>query len=108
MKNKTFKQLDTPTVDAMELAEIKEIDLDKLGESGTTARGTEEAELRSDAVQDRQPNKPPPLDARLVGQKIEVRWRYVLTTPSQSNPREHTYIWCKGKVASVVDGTANK
>eukprot|EP00965_Chrysotila_dentata_P003959 128822-Pleurochrysis_carterae.AAC.1 len=54
MKNKTFKQLGTPTVDAKELAKIEEIDLEKLRESAAAARGADEAELRSDAVQDRQ------------------------------------------------------
>eukprot|EP00965_Chrysotila_dentata_P204261 6182228-Pleurochrysis_carterae.AAC.1 len=43
MKNKTFKQLGTPTVDAEELDEIEEIDLEKLLESATAARGADEA-----------------------------------------------------------------
>eukprot|EP00965_Chrysotila_dentata_P177870 5875061-Pleurochrysis_carterae.AAC.1 len=71
MKNKSFKQLGTPTVDAEELAEVEEIDLEKPQASATAARGTEEAELHTDAVQDRQPSEPPPLDARLIGRKIE-------------------------------------
>eukprot|EP00965_Chrysotila_dentata_P018941 631353-Pleurochrysis_carterae.AAC.1 len=91
MKNKTFKQLGTPTVGAEELANIEEIDLEKLRESATAARGADAAELRSDAVQDRQPSEPPPLDARLVGRNLEVRWRYTITSPSQSTPhRQHT------------------
>eukprot|EP00965_Chrysotila_dentata_P033156 1104621-Pleurochrysis_carterae.AAC.1 len=43
MKNKSFKQLGTPTVDAEELAKIKETALDKLRESATAAAlGTDE------------------------------------------------------------------
>eukprot|EP00965_Chrysotila_dentata_P127707 4222742-Pleurochrysis_carterae.AAC.1 len=37
-----------------------------------------------------------------------MRWSYIITTPSQSTPREHTYMWCNGEVASVADGTSNK
>eukprot|EP00965_Chrysotila_dentata_P047417 1573151-Pleurochrysis_carterae.AAC.1 len=84
MKDKTFKQLGTPTVDAEELAEMEEIDLEKLQELAMAARGADEAELRTDAVQDSQPSEPPPLDALLVGQKIQVRWRYIISTPSQA------------------------
>eukprot|EP00965_Chrysotila_dentata_P149444 4935494-Pleurochrysis_carterae.AAC.6 len=71
MKAKTFKQLGTPTVDAEQLAEMEEIDLVKLRASATAARGADEAELRTDAVQERQPSAPPKLDARLVGRKID-------------------------------------
>eukprot|EP00965_Chrysotila_dentata_P200620 6180077-Pleurochrysis_carterae.AAC.1 len=63
-------------IDAEELAEIEEIDLDKLRESATLARA-DEAELRTDAVQDRQPSDPPPLDRLLEKRKLEVGWRYI-------------------------------
>eukprot|EP00965_Chrysotila_dentata_P076887 2538702-Pleurochrysis_carterae.AAC.1 len=42
MKNKTFKQLGMTTVDAEELAEVEEIDLEKLRASATAARGADE------------------------------------------------------------------
>eukprot|EP00965_Chrysotila_dentata_P206004 6183297-Pleurochrysis_carterae.AAC.1 len=77
MKNKTFEQLGTPTVDAEKIAEPDEIDLEKVRASATATRGADEAELRSDAVLGRQPSEPPPFDAWLVGRRLEVRWRYI-------------------------------
>eukprot|EP00965_Chrysotila_dentata_P167196 5520672-Pleurochrysis_carterae.AAC.1 len=106
MKNKTFKQLGTPTIDAEKLAEIEEINIDKFHDWATTARGTEA--LRSNAVQNRQPSEPPPVDSRVVGRNLELRWPHIITTPSQSTPDEHTYMWCEGEVASVADGTSGK
>eukprot|EP00965_Chrysotila_dentata_P056179 1862455-Pleurochrysis_carterae.AAC.2 len=62
------------------------------------------------ALQDRQSSVPPALDARLVGRTLEVRWRYILTPTlgATSLTPTHTYMWCKGKVVSVADGTNDK
>eukprot|EP00965_Chrysotila_dentata_P023214 769623-Pleurochrysis_carterae.AAC.1 len=63
------------------------------------AREAADEELVGDSLQDRQPSVPPVLDARLVGRKLEVRWRYILTpTPgSTSHAPNHTYMWCEGE-----------
>eukprot|EP00965_Chrysotila_dentata_P253548 6211298-Pleurochrysis_carterae.AAC.1 len=115
-KAKSYKQLGTPTVDAEELAEIEEVDAAQLRLAANAAREAADKELAGDSLQDQQPSEPPALDARLVGRKLEVRWRYILTpspatsatTPTRTHDPTHTYMWCEGEVVSVADGTTDK
>eukprot|EP00965_Chrysotila_dentata_P025294 840418-Pleurochrysis_carterae.AAC.1 len=113
MKPKTFKQLGTPTADAEELMHVEEIDSAQLRVAAAAARDASDEELRTDALQDRQPNEPPPLDQRLVGRKLEVRWRYIMSSPPATGAvptplNQNTYMWCEGEVVSVADGTSDK
>eukprot|EP00965_Chrysotila_dentata_P119336 3945045-Pleurochrysis_carterae.AAC.1 len=99
MRPKTFKQLGSPTADHEELMTVEQIDPEKLRDAASAARVANDEELVTDAVQDRQPSEPPPLDSRLVGHKLEVRWRYHLSpTSSASHPASlYTYMWCEGQ-----------
>eukprot|EP00965_Chrysotila_dentata_P083932 2769777-Pleurochrysis_carterae.AAC.1 len=85
------------------------IDADKLRSAASAARAANDGQLVTDTVQDRQPNEPSPLDAQLVGYKIEVRWCYHLTpTPAASTPAPlHTYIWHEAVVEKVADGKSD-
>eukprot|EP00965_Chrysotila_dentata_P159841 5280153-Pleurochrysis_carterae.AAC.1 len=106
MKPETFKQLGSPTADAEELLTVEAIDADKLRSAASAARAAIDEQLVADTVQDRQPSEPAPLNAQLVGLRIEVRLRCHLTpTPAASNL--HIYIWCEAVVEKVADGTSD-
>eukprot|EP00965_Chrysotila_dentata_P150169 4960139-Pleurochrysis_carterae.AAC.1 len=109
MKPKTFKQLGSPTAEAEELTSVEAIDEGKLRNAASAARATNDEELDTDAMQDRQPSEPSPLDAQLVGHNIQVRWRSHLS-PTLAAPTPtplHTYIWCEAMVEKVADGTSD-
>lgn len=98
LQRKTFKTLGTPTVQADELCmmKIEPTSAEKL--EGALARRKElEERGEIDWVSDRQPyptGQGPTPDKRLLGKKLEVRWRYF----DEGRP---IYIWCEGDVVQV-------
>eukprot|EP00965_Chrysotila_dentata_P018218 605986-Pleurochrysis_carterae.AAC.1 len=86
---------------------LEEINASHLRVAAIAGRQANDGKLLTDALQDRQPNKPSPLDDGLVGKKLEVRWLYILSSPSAANStaaKSNTYMWCEGEVVSVVSG----
>ena len=59
--------------------------------------------MEDDPVEREQPSAAPPLDASLVGTRLEVCWKYFSTETG-----EPLLIWSPGEVLRVADGTSDK
>eukprot|EP00965_Chrysotila_dentata_P198040 6178560-Pleurochrysis_carterae.AAC.3 len=88
---------------------VEQIDPAKLRKAASTVRLAIDEELVTDALQNRQQNESPPLDAWLVGHKLEQRWRYhLIPTLSAPSPASlNTYMWCEAEVERVAAGTSD-
>ena len=104
-KRKTYKELGTPTAQAIELAgqRLKLSDAE-LRVAAERERARLEASGEIDHVGDRQPTHAPSFES-LVGKMLEVRWRYYTVENGQ---RKQVYIWCSGEVVEVADGKSTK
>ena len=113
MKRKSFKQLGTPTAQAEELAVvIKDYNPEELLEKAELERERLEEAGVIDTVADAQPEKPPPIDATLIGKWIEVCWARYWRKPTdeekaKGDKRQRIYqkIWCECEVTHVANGT---
>lgn len=100
LKRKTFKALGTPTVQCDALSNDR-IECSQEDLLAAAQRRREELEVAGeiDWVSDRQPNptgQGPAPDIRLLGKKLEVRWRYTSTTTGLP-----VYMWCEGEVVQA-------
>lgn len=100
LKRKTFKSLGTPTVEADALsADRVELSSAEVLAAAQQRRAELEAAGEIDWVHDRQPfptGQGPIPDKKLVGKRLEVRWRY-----KHVETGEPVYIWCEGAVVQV-------
>lgn len=77
MTRKTFKQLGSWTAQAEQLSsQCLTMSAEQLLAAAQRKRAELEAMGELDTIGDRQPRDPPPLDADLVGRKLEIHWRY--------------------------------
>lgn len=100
LERKTFKTLGTPTVQADKLCCAK-VEISSHEKLVAAKIRREELEERGEIswLGDRQPfptGQGPIPDAKLLGKKVEVRWRYY-----EKDTGEPTYIWCEGQVVQV-------
>jgi hypothetical protein len=100
LKRKTFKSLGTPTVQADALSDDKiELSPGEALAAAQARRAELEAAGEIDWVHDRQPfntGQGPIPDKKLIGKRLEVRWRY-----KHVESGEPVYIWCEGEVVQV-------
>ena len=77
MRRKTFKDLGEVTAQAERLAGQR-LSLSAAEQLERAEKKREELEAAGvlDGVEDRQPEYAPRLDEKLIGRKLEIRWRY--------------------------------
>ena len=103
MKARTMKELGTATCDALELAAQSLFSVEEVRLAAVAEQARRDEALEDDPVEREQPSAAPPLDASLVGMRLEVCWKYFSTETS-----EPLLIWSPGEVIKVADGTSDK
>ena len=105
LRRKSFKDLGTPTAQALALAEQRlEYSTEELRAKAVAERARLEAAGEIDAVSDVQPAVPPDF-GDLEGKELDLRWRYYTV---ENGKRVQQYIWCTGVVVEVADGRTTK
>jgi len=103
MKARTMKELGTATCDAQELAAQSLFSVEEVRLAAVAEQLRRDEALEDDPVEREQPSVAPPLDASLVGMRLEVCWKYFSTETG-----EPLLIWSPGEVLRVADGTSDK
>ena len=90
LRRKSFKDLGTPTAQALALAEQRlEYSAEELRAKAVAERARLEAAGEIDAVSDVQPAVPPDF-GDLEGKELDLRWRYYTV---ENGKRVQQYIW---------------
>ena len=100
MKARTMKELGTATCDAQELAAQSLFSVEEVRLAAVAEQLRRDEALVDDPVEREQPADAPTLDAKLVGTRLEVCWKYYVEG-------EPMLIWSPGEVVRVADGTSD-
>ena len=107
-KRKTFKELGTPTPQAVELAQLHtELSPEQLREAAERERERLEERGEISREEDLQGDDAPSFTS-LIDVDVDIRWRYWVKDPSRKSGRRSQYIWCTGRVVEVADGVKRK
>lgn len=112
MKRKSYKQLGDPTVQAAQLSgAVKELSPAELLKLAEERRVELEEAGEIDRLGDVMPEKPPELNAAIVGTELEICWRYWRTPTAEEvaggekRKKIGVPIWCTGTVTHLANGT---